>query len=481
MKRVGWRFKGRTSVGGRSRRGRTLPLRIWLIVAVAAVISAGFLAQVGLTAVMKAWDQQAEIARLAEIRHILGTTPDAWYTRGWQHHAVSSLDSLGVDVALYRIPATRVDDQMPVASPVFDTAGARAYLAADGVENDGTSTVFQRLVLGSDNAPAGLALLWLTEPAPGELPQVLWPVVELGAFAFTLAIVVWLVGLPVLRPLAELSRAAENMAGGDLDVRLSSASPVREIAEVSSALVGTGKALRDSLDKQAILEEDRRLFVAAVAHDLRTPLFMLRGYLKGLERGVAATPEKITHYLASCTAQADVLERRISDLFAFARLEYLDQQPERTLLEVGDLLDKTVEAARPLAAGKRIFLKLVGPEYPCFVLGDRHLLVLVVENLLDNALRHTPVGGSVTVRWRRSGGTVEFMVEDTGPGIDGQDMPHLFTPRYRGDASRDHDSDGAGLGLSIARRILRVHGGDLAAANAASGGAIFTATLRAEE
>src|SRR5581483_3438704 len=139
-------------------------------------------------------------------------------------------------------------------------------------------------------------------PPPGEPSHVLWPAVELGAFALTLAIVVWLVGWPVLRPLAEMSRAAEDIAGGDLNVHLTP-SPVREIAGVSSAMEGMSAALRDALARQAMLEEDRRLFVGAVAHDLRTPLFMLRGYLKGLESGVAATPAKIEQYIGMSRTQ----------------------------------------------------------------------------------------------------------------------------------------------------------------------------------
>ncbi len=495
--------KSRISGGGRE--GRTLPLRLWLILAVAAIIGAGFLAQMGLTAVMTVWDQQAEASRLASLRQVIGTDAAVWRTPAWQRSAGSSLDALGMEVALYA-PQPGAAGQFIAGPPVYATAGARDFLAADGsgttiqqklntMTDQGFSSaggaltpapVFARLVITAPPSPAssatpqtavGVALLWLTQPPPGELPQALWPLVELGTFAFTLAIVVWLVGLPVLRPLADLNRAAQDMAGGDLNVCLASPSPVREIAEVASALEGTSTALREALARQAALEEDRRLFIAAVAHDLRTPLFMLRGYLQGLERGVAATPEKVAQYLGMCRTQADALERRIADLFAFTRLEYLEQEPERAPLELGKLLRETVEAARPLAAPKRITLALDGPEEPCPVLGDRHLLVRAVENLLDNAVRHTPEGGRIIVRWFQRDGMVVFAVADTGPGIAAQDLPHLFTPLYRGEGARGRQSGGAGLGLSIARRILRAHGGDLTAANAPSGGAVLTGTL----
>jgi signal transduction histidine kinase len=256
---------------------------------------------------------------------------------------------------------------------------------------------------------------------------------------------------------------------------------VHEIAEVAEALEGMSRALRESLAKQSALEEDRRLFISAVAHDLRTPLFMLRGYLKGLETGVAATPDKVAHYVEVCLAKADALERLIADLFAFTRLEYLEQEPERMPLELGALLREAVAGAQPLARERGIEIVLDGPDEPCPLAGDRHLLGRAVENLLDNALRHTPAGGEIRLRWVRAGETLVFSVEDTGPGIAEQDLPHIFTPLYRAETSRNRQTGGAGLGLTIARRIVRSHGGDLTAANAPGGGAVFTATLVVEE
>jgi signal transduction histidine kinase len=109
--------------------------------------------------------------------------------------------------------------------------------------------------------------------------------------------------------------------------------------------------------------------------------------------------------------------------------------------------------------------------------GDRHLLTRAVENLVDNALRHTPAGGEVRVSWGMEGNHVVVRVADTGPGIAARDLPHLFTPLYRGESSRNRQTGGAGLGLAIARRIVQAHGGDLTAANRATGGAVFAATL----
>jgi signal transduction histidine kinase len=450
---------------------------------------------VGLTAVVSVWAQQAEDARLANVRHIIGTSAEQWRDPVWQRRAAASLDALGVEVALYPTPSD------PFAQPgqvISVTAGSRRFLEAGdqhtaGVishqssdqmqSNTPTQVVFQRIVIAnpvhSANQPTvGVAFLWDTRPALSDLTGFIWPAVELGTFALTLAIVVWLIGQPVLRPLAAMSQAAEDIAGGDLNVALPP-TPVREIAEVSAALEGMSGALRQSLDRQNALEEERRLFVGAIAHDLRTPLFILRGHLKGLERGVAATPEKTAHYVAVSQAEADALERLIADLFAYTRLEYLEEAPERAPLDLRELLREAIAGAQPQAAAKAITVTLDAPAEDPFLLGDRHLLARAVENLLDNALRHTPQGGRITVGLTRQNGMLVFTVADTGPGIAPDDLPRLFTPLFRGETSRNRQTGGAGLGLAISRRILRAHGGDLTAANRAEGGAIFTGTLPA--
>lgn len=248
---------------------------------------------------------------------------------------------------------------------------------------------------------------------------------------------------------------------------------------MSTALEAMSVALRNALTRQTQLEKDRKLFIGAIAHDLRTPLFMLRGYRYGRESGVAATAEKRAHYISACRAKADALQRLISDLFAYTRLEYLEQEPERVQMDLGALLEGAVEGVQPLAASKGIRLLVDRPGEPCLVIGDAQMLAGVAENLLDNALRHTPEGERITVRWRRQGDCMVTTVTDSGSGIAQQDLPHLFTALYRGETSRNRRTGGAGLGLTIAQRIMRAHGGDLTAASNSTGGAVFTATLRA--
>ncbi|HLZ21248.1 MAG TPA: HAMP domain-containing sensor histidine kinase [Ktedonobacterales bacterium] len=298
--------------------------------------------------------------------------------------------------------------------------------------------------------------------------------VPLVTLVLTMLGIAWLLRPALLHPLATMSQAARQVASGDLDVTVP-ASGVREVAEVAAAFTAMGGGLRASLERQAEIEQERRLFVSAIAHDLRTPLFSLRGYLEGLETGVADTPERRARYVAVCREQADRLEQLVAGLFAYARLEYLNDTPRREPVDLVTLLHSAVESMQPQAAEKHITLTLEGMSGAGYLEGDAHLLTRAVENLLDNALRHTPAHGQILVRTWREGARSLFSVADSGVGISPHDLAHIFDPVYRGDASRNQRTGGAGLGLTIARRILHAHGGALVAANGERGGAVFTA------
>ena len=299
--------------------------------------------------------------------------------------------------------------------------------------------------------------------------------VPLAVFLVTMVSVAWLTGQTVLRPLATMRQAARQVAGGDLEFRLPDP-PLREVAEVAEAFDAMGEALRHSIERQAGLEQQRRLLIGAVAHDLRTPLFALRGLLEGLERGLADMPDKTTRYLLLSRQQANTLERLVADLFSYARLEYLEEMPRHGPLDLAELLANAVECIQSRAEEQGIALAAYGPA-ACPLPGDAHLLTRAIENLLDNALRHTPTGGQIAISWERAIPEYRFRVADSGPGIAAADLPHIFDPLYRGETSRNRGTGGAGLGLAIARRILRAHGGDLTAATRPGGGAELVGTL----
>ncbi|EFH83609.1 sensor histidine kinase [Ktedonobacter racemifer] len=290
----------------------------------------------------------------------------------------------------------------------------------------------------------------------------------------------WFLQRSILTPLDAIGKASKQIEQGNLHFSLPSSSTL-EMAEVVSAFNAMGQALRDALARQEKLEEERRFFISAVVHDLRTPLFSLRGYLEGVEKGVADTPEMVAQYLQICRGKAEDLEHLITDLFTYTRLEYLELLPQREEVDMGVLLQKTVEAMRPLAerAGIMVTITCEGSSPSSLLAVDRRLLVRAIENLLENAIRYTPQRGSIAINWLRKPERFEFTIADTGPGIAPQDLPHVFKPLHRGETSRNRQTGGTGLGLTIAQQIFQAHGGDLSAANRESGGAVFRGFLLA--
>lgn len=439
----------------RRRRG-TLPIRRWLALALVATFAVPAIATVvvGVTQFGATWHSSAGAAGL------LRAGASRWNDPTWQAAARRSLAGDGVDFVL-------VENGRTIYQSSPDP------LAGTDANNQRT---VQQLVLGG--SPRRVAYIYSNRTGWAGAGGGFWlvPLTGLAALLLTLGAIAWFLRLTLITPLAATSSAARQIAGGDLAIALPD-SRVHEVAELKAAFLAMSAELRASLQHQAAVEEERRLFVSAIAHDLRTPLFSLRGYLEGLEHGLATSPQKMAQYIHICREKADALERLIADLFAYARIEYLEQTLQRGPLELGVLLGNVVEGRRREADVSHVTLDLDGGPRACSVHGDEQLLARAVENLLDNALRHTPPGGRIELRWGIDGDRATFTVADTGPGIEPRDLLHLFEPMYRADPTRSRETGGAGLGLAIARRILRAHGGELVAANRPHGGTEFTGSV----
>jgi signal transduction histidine kinase len=280
-----------------------------------------------------------------------------------------------------------------------------------------------------------------------------------GLVALGLALVTGMVLLRrwVVAPLGRLAADAQRIAGGELDVT-AVASRTREVAEVGAALRGMADGLRGALAEREAAEQQRRFLVSAIAHDLRTPLFTLRGALEALEHGIGDGDQ-----LGRAQDKATLLDRLVTDLFTFSRLEYAGPDLHRELLDVGHIAREaadTVDPAIVVVADDGIVLE-----------GDHAVLLRVLVNLLDNAVRHAR--SRVELRVLASDAEVRLEVLDDGPGIDPADLPQLFEPLFRADRTRNSATGGAGLGLAIVRRLTLALGGTVTAENRAEGGAQF--------
>ncbi|MFD1956863.1 sensor histidine kinase [Paenibacillus thailandensis] len=279
----------------------------------------------------------------------------------------------------------------------------------------------------------------------------------------------------LLKPLERMSLVSREVAAGDWEVELPMFR-IAEIAEVRDGFEVMVKGLQSSYRKQAELEEERRFVIAAVAHDLRTPLFALRGYLDGLEQGIAQSPEKMAKYLAVCKEKSEQLDRLVEDLFTFTKMEYLETKLNEETIDFKMILQNAVDSLRPLAMQKHISISSRSAD-DCIVRGEAHLLERAMTNLLDNAVRHTPSDGEIVVQCYKDEHKVKFSIRDTGPGFSSEELERVFEPLYRGEASRNRSTGGSGLGLTISQRIVRRHGGGLAARNHSEGGALLTGWL----
>jgi len=282
----------------------------------------------------------------------------------------------------------------------------------------------------------------------------------------------WFLRKSFLQPLLALVHASTQVAAGDLLFDLPK-TKVKEIAEVTDAFRAMGVALTLSIEKQTTMEEERRLFIASIIHDLRTPIFTIRGYLEGIQKGITNTPEKFEHYVDVCKYKADLLNELITDLFDYMQFEYLQQQPKKESIDGAKLIEDIIEGFRLQALEKNIYLILKTGQKSYPLQGDTHLLTRAANNLLDNAIFHTPGNGAITVSCSIEMDQFVFTIFNTGKGIEPVILPHIFEPLYRGETSRNRRTGGSGLGLSIARNILRAHGGDLIATNVPTGGALF--------
>jgi signal transduction histidine kinase len=274
----------------------------------------------------------------------------------------------------------------------------------------------------------------------------------------------------VVRPLVALSEAVDAIAGGSAFPR-GRTSGVREIDQLEQALAAMDESLHSAAERDLRREEERRFLISSIAHDLRTPLFLLRGHLEALARGVGDAQSN----LQRAEAGGRLLDRLVGDLFAFSTLEYRGAQPAMERVDLAHLFRQTAVRFAARAAEKDVAITADGPEVT--TLADEHFLSRVLSNLLDNAVRHVPAGGDIELSWARSDESIGFTVWNSGDPIPAEDLLPLFEPMFRGDTSRNSKTGGGGLGLAIARHLVEAHGGTLVAENPPAGGALFAATL----
>jgi signal transduction histidine kinase len=272
---------------------------------------------------------------------------------------------------------------------------------------------------------------------------------------------------------ARLGRAAAELGDGNLDVRVGPLRGGPELEALAEALDRMAGRLQASLAAERVAESRRRDLITAVSHDLRTPLAGLQAVVEAIEDGVVDDPPTLRRYVLEMRRQVETVTGLVDDLFELAALDAGSIEADRERARLEDVVGSAIAACQPHATAKRLVVErnLDGAgAAPC-----SPRLVRVFQNLLQNAIRHTPADGAVRIEARRRPGGVEVAVEDTGEGIPRDAVDRVFDPFWRGDAARS--TPGSGLGLALAKRIVEALGGDIRVEGARAGGARFAVLL----
>ncbi len=272
--------------------------------------------------------------------------------------------------------------------------------------------------------------------------------------------------------LRQLARSAQQIAEGNLKARVS-ISGRDEVAMVGNTFNEMAAQLQQAAQEREELEKMRKDLIAWTSHDLRTPLTSIRAMIEALHDGVVDDPAMVQRYYGTIRSDIIALNNIIDDLFELAQLDAGGLSMEKAHHALGDLVSDTLEMFQALASKQGIVLQgevaaNLGLVWMCAPKIGR-----VLANLVGNALRYTPAGGTVQVTAVRQQDGVVVTVQDDGPGFNEADLTRVFEQFYRGEEARSRASgSGAGLGLAIARGVVLAHNGRIWAENAPDGGAL---------
>lgn len=283
-------------------------------------------------------------------------------------------------------------------------------------------------------------------------------------------LLVWLFSRRMLAPLWSLSATARRLGQGNLSQRAEASGP-SEFRQLANSFNAMAAELEDA-------EISRRNLTADIAHELRTPLSNIQGYLEGIQEGLI---EPSAETIDTIHGQTVGLSRLVRDLHTLARVETGQLRLELAETDLTELLWSSVEAVRPRAEVEGVDLSLYSdPGLPIVAL-DEVRIAQAVGNLLENAITHTPEGGMVTVSACAVEGGIEVSIADTGTGIAPEDRARVFERFYRADSARSRRTGGSGLGLTIAQRLVGAHGGTIEAESVLGEGSRFTILIPVEE
>lgn len=269
--------------------------------------------------------------------------------------------------------------------------------------------------------------------------------------------------------LRRLTDTAEALAEGDLTARVGAVAADSELVSLGRTLDEMAGRLQASIVRERGLEARRRDLITAVSHDLRTPLAGLRAMVEAIDEGVVSDPPSLRRYAAEMRRAVGSLSQLVDDLFELAQIDagVIERETERIPLD--QLVRSAVAELQGQAREKGLVLEASVGGAGSALCSPR--LLRVLQNLLHNAIRHTPADGTVRIAASRERSGIELAVEDTGEGIGPDALEHVFEPFWQADPSRS--GDGSGLGLALAKRIVEAMGGRIEVRSSLARGSRF--------
>ncbi len=253
----------------------------------------------------------------------------------------------------------------------------------------------------------------------------------------------------ILRPIEAISRTARNISINDLSQRIDTSGPNDELKELARTINSMVDRLERSVEKQ-------KQFISDASHELRTPIAVIQGYTRMLERWGKKDPAILDESIDAIGIEAENMRRLFEQLLALAQADSGQKPPEYELFSLKPLLEDTIRDFQLIAPGHHIDI-LNTPENELYA--DRTAIQQLLRILLDNCVKYTPEDGAITVNVHEANGQTLIDICDTGVGIAAEDIPHIFDRFYRSEKSRSKKMGGTGLGLSIAKWITEIHGG----------------------
>jgi len=348
------------------------------------------------------------------------------------------------------------DDGVPLYLPIITISPSGQSLPSQSSEY-----LFGTVYITSQRSPDALAIL-LSNTINRYL---LWG----AALAIAIALILtFILSRRILSPIRTLGNTARKLGKGDFSQRVR----IKDRGEVGE-LAKTFNSMADDLERT---EKLRRNMVADIAHELRTPLSNVSGYLEAI-RDEVIKPEPST--IASLSEEVDLLSRLVDDLQELALADAGELKLNRQSEDITQLIQQAVKAVQTKVLAKGLEINVDITANLSSVNIDYQRISQVLRNLLENAIKHTPNGGKITVSAVQQESFIRVNVEDDGEGIPAEDLPNMFERFYRVDKSRTRHAGGSGLGLTIAKRLVESHGGTISVQSELGKGSCFSFKLPA--